>query len=161
MSEPEPAAMSNPQPPLPAESTERPETSDLSAPEPAPEPFQQSISASAAPSASPSASVPVPASSGPPPQSIPTYQPIQDATSNNLPPAQTQAPIGSPLPSTMPPMPSMGQYNPGYAPMGLQGGQMSYQLPGNPRSRAHQKEVKRRTKTGCLTCRRRRIKVGS
>lgn len=41
--------------------------------------------------------------------------------------------------------------------------QMRYQLPGDPNKMLsggrHKKEVKRRTKTGCLTCRKRRIKV--
>ncbi|KAJ5086661.1 hypothetical protein NUU61_007968 [Penicillium alfredii] len=76
-----------------------------------------------------------------------------------------QAPIGSPLPSSMPPMASMGQYMTGY-PSNVQPGmspnaQMRYQLPGDPSkmmSSRHKKEVKRRTKTGCLTCRKRRIK---
>ncbi|KAJ5934940.1 transcriptional regulator family: Fungal Specific TF [Penicillium verhagenii] len=53
-----------------------------------------------------------------------------------------QAPIGSP----MPPISSMGQYMTGYpSNVSQQGGR-------------HKKEVKRRTKTGCLTCRKRRIK---
>jgi hypothetical protein len=41
--------------------------------------------------------------------------------------------------------------------------QMRYQMPGDPSKMLpggrHKKEVKRRTKTGCLTCRKRRIKV--
>ncbi|KAI9932958.1 hypothetical protein MW887_009210 [Aspergillus wentii] len=78
-----------------------------------------------------------------------------------------QAPIGSPLPSTMPPMASVGQYMTGYptnvAQMGMSpNAQMRYQLPGDPNKMLsggrHKKEVKRRTKTGCLTCRKRRIK---
>ncbi|KAL2005835.1 hypothetical protein VTN00DRAFT_10328 [Thermoascus crustaceus] len=83
-------------------------------------------------------------------------------------PAQTtQAPIGSPLPSNMPPMPPMGQYMPGYPPGVPQMGvtpnpPMRYQIPGDPSKMLsggrHKKEVKRRTKTGCLTCRKRRIK---
>ncbi|KAL4808280.1 hypothetical protein BDV18DRAFT_97861 [Aspergillus unguis] len=67
-----------------------------------------------------------------------------------------QAPIGSP----MPPMSSVSQYMAGY-PMNS-GGQMHYQLQGDANkmlSNRHKKEVKRRTKTGCLTCRKRRIKV--
>jgi hypothetical protein len=75
-----------------------------------------------------------------------------------------QAPIGSP----MPPMASVGQYMTGYpnnvAQMGMNSNaQMRYQLPGDPNKMLsggrHKKEVKRRTKTGCLTCRKRRIKV--
>ncbi|KAJ5350856.1 transcriptional regulator family: Fungal Specific TF [Penicillium brevicompactum] len=74
-----------------------------------------------------------------------------------------QAPIGSPLPNNMPPMASMGQYMTGYpSNMGQGNAQMRYQLPGDPNKmlsgNRHKKEVKRRTKTGCLTCRKRRIK---
>ncbi|OJJ49405.1 hypothetical protein ASPZODRAFT_61087 [Penicilliopsis zonata CBS 506.65] len=74
-----------------------------------------------------------------------------------------QAPIGSP----MPPMASMGQYMQGYPNNMAQPGmasnmQMRYQIPGDPSKLLaggrHKKEVKRRTKTGCLTCRKRRIK---
>ncbi|KAF7589674.1 hypothetical protein BBP40_003966 [Aspergillus hancockii] len=74
-----------------------------------------------------------------------------------------QAPIGSP----MPPMASVGQYMTGYpsnvGQMGMNSNaQMRYQLPGDPNKMLsggrHKKEVKRRTKTGCLTCRKRRIK---
>ncbi|KAE8325819.1 hypothetical protein BDV39DRAFT_177853 [Aspergillus sergii] len=74
-----------------------------------------------------------------------------------------QAPIGSP----MPPMASVGQYMTGYpnnvGQMGMNSSaQMRYQLPGDPNKMLsggrHKKEVKRRTKTGCLTCRKRRIK---
>ncbi|KAJ6089688.1 hypothetical protein N7467_004904 [Penicillium canescens] len=73
-----------------------------------------------------------------------------------------QAPIGSPLPNNMPPMTSMG-YMTGYpSNMGQGNAQMRYQLPGDPNKMLsgtrHKKEVKRRTKTGCLTCRKRRIK---
>ncbi|KAL6233179.1 hypothetical protein BDW75DRAFT_232212 [Aspergillus navahoensis] len=67
-----------------------------------------------------------------------------------------QAPIGSP----MPPMSSVSQYMAGYPSMNP-GGQMHYQLQGDANkmlSSRHKKEVKRRTKTGCLTCRKRRIK---
>ncbi|KAJ5722149.1 transcriptional regulator family: Fungal Specific TF [Penicillium malachiteum] len=74
-----------------------------------------------------------------------------------------QAPIGSP----MPPMSSMGQYMTGYpsntSQSGMsQDGQMQYPHAGDPNQMLsggrHKKEVKRRTKTGCLTCRKRRIK---
>jgi hypothetical protein len=65
-------------------------------------------------------------------------------------------------------MASMGQYMTGYptnvAQMGMNANPpMRYQLPGDPNKMLsggrHKKEVKRRTKTGCLTCRKRRIKV--
>ncbi|KAJ5168242.1 uncharacterized protein N7482_003836 [Penicillium canariense] len=78
-----------------------------------------------------------------------------------------QAPIGSPMPSNMPSMASMGQYMTGYpssvSPSGMNSNQqMRYPLPGDPNKilsgGRHKKEVKRRTKTGCLTCRKRRIK---
>ncbi|KAL2809914.1 hypothetical protein BJX63DRAFT_434773 [Aspergillus granulosus] len=71
-----------------------------------------------------------------------------------------QAPIGSP----MPPMASVSQYMAGYpSQMGMNSGaQMHYQLQGDSNKMLsgsrHKKEVKRRTKTGCLTCRKRRIK---
>ncbi|KAJ6017395.1 transcriptional regulator family: Fungal Specific TF [Penicillium sp. IBT 35674x] len=74
-----------------------------------------------------------------------------------------QAPIGSP----MPPMSSMGQYMTGYPSNVSQQGmnpnmQMRYPLAGDSNNSLsggrHKKEVKRRTKTGCLTCRKRRIK---
>ncbi|PYI18634.1 hypothetical protein BO99DRAFT_334874 [Aspergillus violaceofuscus CBS 115571] len=78
-----------------------------------------------------------------------------------------QAPIGSPMPSNMPPMTSVGQYMTGYPTnvghMGMNANsQMRYQLSGDANKMLsggrHKKEVKRRTKTGCLTCRKRRIK---
>ncbi|KAJ5183594.1 transcriptional regulator family: Fungal Specific TF [Penicillium capsulatum] len=70
-----------------------------------------------------------------------------------------QAPIGSP----MPPMSSMGQYMTGYPSNVPQHGMDArYSMPGDPSKMLsggrHKKEVKRRTKTGCLTCRKRRIK---
>jgi hypothetical protein len=83
-----------------------------------------------------------------------------NANSNNgqgQPGQMPQAPIGSP----MPPMSSMGQYMTGY-PSNVSPSN-SYSLPGDPNKMLsggrHKKEVKRRTKTGCLTCRKRRIKV--
>jgi hypothetical protein len=50
--------------------------------------------------------------------------------------------------------------------MGQQFNQMRYQLPPQADQRVlsggrHKKEIKRRTKTGCLTCRKRRIKVSA
>jgi hypothetical protein len=83
-----------------------------------------------------------------------------------------QPPMASPLP---PPQHGMPQYyHPGHPPPGqamnmgsqLAMGAVRYQLP--PQAGDHQrvlsggrhkKEIKRRTKTGCLTCRKRRIKV--
>ncbi|KAJ5217288.1 hypothetical protein N7468_010296 [Penicillium chermesinum] len=70
-----------------------------------------------------------------------------------------QAPIGSP----MPPMSSVSQYMAGYpSQSGIDSNGMRYPLPGDPNkmlsSARHKKEVKRRTKTGCLTCQKRRIK---
>jgi len=98
----------------------------------------------------------------PPPPPPPPQQPP--------PPAQPSA--GSPLapPHVMP------QYyaHPGHAPTPLhipnnsmgpaQFNAMRYQLPPQGDARVlsggrHKKEIKRRTKTGCLTCRKRRIKV--
>jgi hypothetical protein len=87
---------------------------------------------------------------------------------------QTQQPMGSPLP---PPQHGMPQYygHPGHAQhgqpmnmgnMGPQFNAMRYQLPPQGDQRVlsggrHKKEIKRRTKTGCLTCRKRRIKVST
>lgn len=81
--------------------------------------------------------------------------------------------MGSPLPP--PPHPMQQHYPPpGYAhpgqPMNMGPAQynaMRYQLPPQPGDTRvlsggrHKKEIKRRTKTGCLTCRKRRIKVSA
>ncbi|KAF1830269.1 hypothetical protein BDW02DRAFT_110447 [Decorospora gaudefroyi] len=84
-------------------------------------------------------------------------------------PRPAQQPMGSPLP----PPQHMPQYyaHPGHAQpgqpmmgnMGPQFNAMRYQLPPQADQRVlsggrHKKEIKRRTKTGCLTCRKRRIK---
>ncbi|KAJ4341860.1 hypothetical protein N0V87_001525 [Didymella glomerata] len=96
----------------------------------------------------------------PPPQQHPQHQQHQQ------PPQQ---PMGSPLP---PPQHAMQQHYPppGYAHPGqqmqmgpAQYNAMRYQLPPQGDQRVlsggrHKKEIKRRTKTGCLTCRKRRIK---
>ena len=73
---------------------------------------------------------------------------------------QGQMSLGSPLPMNMPP-PSMGTFylaTPGSAP-----NPDGYPLVGDANRTLsggrNKKEVKRRTKTGCLTCRKRRIKV--
>jgi hypothetical protein len=71
-----------------------------------------------------------------------------------------QVPLGSPLSMNIPP-PSMGQFYLGLPASGpnLDG----YPLVGDSNRTLsggrNKKEVKRRTKTGCLTCRKRRIKV--
>ncbi|KAL5337928.1 hypothetical protein BJX70DRAFT_388943 [Aspergillus crustosus] len=82
--------------------------------------------------------------------------PLTNSSMQGQPSHIPQAPIGSP----MPPMASVSQYMAGY-PMSS-GGQMHYQLQGDASkmlsNSRHKKEVKRRTKTGCLTCRKRRIK---
>lgn len=71
-------------------------------------------------------------------------------------------------PSVATSMPPMGQYMGGYSSNMQQMGPntnapMHYQMHGDANSilsaQRHKKEVKRRTKTGCLTCRKRRIKV--
>jgi hypothetical protein len=113
-----------------------------------------------------------------PPLNLPPIR-VQDGQ-QPPPPQQQQAqqqPMGSPLPPPPHGMPqyyghqahphappnqqmmaNMGpaQYNPG----------MRYQLPPQHEQRVlsggrHKKEIKRRTKTGCLTCRKRRIKVSA
>jgi hypothetical protein len=127
----------------------------------------------------------MPAYSYPPPQGqsgAEPYRSPQQNTNNSLslPPLRLepqpgqqqpgQAPMGSPLP---PPQHGMPQYfaHPGQPQhgqamnMGSQHLGMRYQLPpqaGEQRILSggrHKKEIKRRTKTGCLTCRKRRIKV--
>ncbi|PVI07171.1 hypothetical protein DM02DRAFT_355114 [Periconia macrospinosa] len=129
----------------------------------------------------------MPAYTYPPPQGQAVSEPYRSPQGSsislaplNLPPirldGQTQPqpqpgqpPMGSPLP---PPPHGMPQYyaHPGHgAPgqamgMGSQHLAMRYQLPpqaGEQRILSggrHKKEIKRRTKTGCLTCRKRRIK---
>ena len=98
------------------------------------------------------------------PMSPPAAQATDNHTVQTQPGQVPQAPIGSPLPTNMPSMSSMSQYMQSYPsnPMGL-GSNMHYQLGGDPNKMLsgsrHKKEVKRRTKTGCLTCRKRRIKV--
>ncbi|KAJ9668697.1 hypothetical protein H2201_001340 [Coniosporium apollinis] len=102
--------------------------------------------------------------------------PIRPTDGQPQPPPQPQAqqpsqqPMGSPLPPPVAPinayyahsMPPPGQ------PMGItsqpHGSMMRYQLPAQGSDQRimsggrHKKEIKRRTKTGCLTCRKRRIK---
>ncbi|KAE8348091.1 hypothetical protein BDV28DRAFT_113466 [Aspergillus coremiiformis] len=97
------------------------------------------------------------------PMNAPSMQTMDHHAVQGQPSHVPQAPIGSP----MPPMASVGQYMTGYsnnvAQMGMNSNaQMRYQLPGDPNKMLsggrNKKEVKRRTKTGCLTCRKRRIK---
>lgn len=92
---------------------------------------------------------------------------MSNGTAPPLPPHQQHAP---PYP---PPQYHHQQYPPpapmpsNVAPNG-QNGVMRYPLPPQPQLDArqmsggrHKKEIKRRTKTGCLTCRKRRIKVSA
>ncbi|KAK6544339.1 hypothetical protein TWF694_001039 [Orbilia ellipsospora] len=91
----------------------------------------------------------------PPPTSSPVPQPLQ---------------VGSPLPAPSPSLPGMQGYYPMPGGPPHLGGSphqpnMRYPLPSvmQPSERImsggrHKKEIKRRTKTGCLTCRKRRIK---
>jgi hypothetical protein len=118
-------------------------------------------------------SLPNSAGSGPTAsQNLPSIQTIDGHRPQSQPSAQPiQAPAGSPLPSHMPHMPHMppiDRYIPGYPPgmpqMGISSNpQGRYHIPGDPSKMLsgsrHKKEIKRRTKTGCLTCRKRRIKV--
>ncbi|KAL5396520.1 hypothetical protein PMIN02_003128 [Paraphaeosphaeria minitans] len=77
-------------------------------------------------------------------------------------------PMGSPLPQQHQGVPQYyahpGHPPPGQMQMGSQHLAMRYQLPPQPGEQRilsggrHKKEIKRRTKTGCLTCRKRRIK---
>lgn len=103
--------------------------------------------------------------------------PIRLQDGQGQPPPQPQPgqqPMGSPLPPPVAPMSAYYPPHPGQSlpPPGQQMNitssphnlAMRYQLPpqGEPRMMSggrHKKEIKRRTKTGCLTCRKRRIKV--
>ncbi|KAI4708231.1 hypothetical protein J4E89_006853 [Alternaria sp. Ai002NY15] len=104
-----------------------------------------------------------------PPLNLPPIR-LQDGQQPQAQPQQPPQPMGSPLP---PPQHGMPQYYPhpahaqqGPPMMGNMGPQfnaMRYQLPPQGDQRVlsggrHKKEIKRRTKTGCLTCRKRRIK---
>ena len=101
---------------------------------------------------------------------------LQDGQQPPPQPQPPQQPMGSPLPPTQhglpqyyahPAHPQLGQ------PMNMgnmgpaQFNAMRYQLPPNGGDQRvlsggrHKKEIKRRTKTGCLTCRKRRIKVSA
>lgn len=106
-----------------------------------------------------------------PPLNLPPIRVDGQQQQQQLPHQQQQPgpPMGSPLP---PQQHGMPQYypHPGHPPpgqpmpMGSQHLAMRYQLPPQPEQRIlsggrHKKEIKRRTKTGCLTCRKRRIKV--
>lgn len=105
-----------------------------------------------------------------PPLNLPPIRGLQDGQAQPPQPPPGQQPMGSPLP---PPQHGMPQYYthagppPPGQPMGLGSAphlQMRYQLPPQADQRIlsggrHKKEIKRRTKTGCLTCRKRRIKV--
>ena len=105
-----------------------------------------------------------------PPLNLPPIR-LQDGQQPQAQPQPAQQPMGSPLP---PPQHGMPQYyphpshaqpgQPMMANMGPQFNAMRYQLPPQGDQRVlsggrHKKEIKRRTKTGCLTCRKRRIKV--
>lgn len=107
-----------------------------------------------------------------PPLNLPPIR-LQDGQQPQAQPQQPPQPMGSPLP---PPQHGMPQYYPhpahaqqGPPMMGNMGPQfnaMRYQLPPQGDQRVlsggrHKKEIKRRTKTGCLTCRKRRIKVSA
>ncbi|EER39839.1 C6 finger domain-containing protein [Histoplasma capsulatum H143] len=95
------------------------------------------------------------------PLSLPPIQSIETHHQNHqIPQAHSQASISSAInaPMNMPP-PNIPQY---YALAGAIPGPDPYPITGEPNrglsSGRHKKEVKRRTKTGCLTCRKRRIK---
>ena len=109
-----------------------------------------------------------------PPLNLPPIR-LQDGQQPPPQPQPSQQPMGSPLP---PPQHGMPQYypHPGHPQPGQQMNMgnmgpaqfnaMRYQLPPQADQRVlsggrHKKEIKRRTKTGCLTCRKRRIKVSS
>ncbi|OJD15574.1 transcriptional regulatory protein moc3 [Emergomyces pasteurianus Ep9510] len=93
---------------------------------------------------------------------LPSIQSIESHPQNHqIPQAHSQAPIVSSTinnPMNMPP-PNIPQY---YTMAGPISSPDPYPMVGEPNrglsSGRHKKEVKRRTKTGCLTCRKRRIK---
>ncbi|RMZ68865.1 c6 finger domain [Pyrenophora seminiperda CCB06] len=109
-----------------------------------------------------------------PPLNLPPIR-VQDGQQPQTQQQPQQQPMGSPLP---PPQPQQQQHQmpqyythpahaqpgpPMMANMGPQFNSMRYQLPPQGDQRVlsggrHKKEIKRRTKTGCLTCRKRRIK---
>jgi hypothetical protein len=104
-----------------------------------------------------------------PPLNLPPIR-LQDGGQAQPPPQPQQGPpsMGSPLPPPQHPLPQY--YHAAHPPPGMAMPpgphlQMRYQLPpqgGDQRILSggrHKKEIKRRTKTGCLTCRKRRIKV--
>ena len=96
-----------------------------------------------------------------PPLSLPPIRSIDGVAQPQQPPSQPgpQAPMGSPMP------PTMGQYYPQghpFPPTSDPNAPQRWPLPPDGRAMSggrHKKEIKRRTKTGCLTCRKRRIKV--
>jgi len=106
-----------------------------------------------------------------PPLNLPPIR-LQDGQTQPSQPQPGQQQMGSPLPPPQhglpqyyphPPHPPQGQ------PMNMGSAQhlaMRYPLPPQGEQRIlsggrHKKEIKRRTKTGCLTCRKRRIKVSA
>lgn len=74
-----------------------------------------------------------------PQQQPPPYPPPQYQYQNGAMPPGAMPPNGHPMRFPIPPQPALGAQQ-------MTGGR-------------HKKEIKRRTKTGCLTCRKRRIKV--
>lgn len=105
---------------------------------------------------------------------------VQDGQQPQAQQQPQQQPMGSPLPPPPPPQQQQQHQMPQYYPhpahaqpgppmmanMGPQFNSMRYQLPPQADQRVlsggrHKKEIKRRTKTGCLTCRKRRIKVSA
>ncbi|KAF2002915.1 hypothetical protein P154DRAFT_593408 [Amniculicola lignicola CBS 123094] len=106
-----------------------------------------------------------------PPLNLPPIR-VQDGQAQQQQGPPGQQPMGSPLPPSQHGMPQYyghpGQHHPAQGPPMNMGGAphmgMRYQLPpqgGEQRMMSggrHKKEIKRRTKTGCLTCRKRRIK---
>ncbi len=96
-----------------------------------------------------------------PPLSLPPIRSIDGIAQPQQPRGQhgPPAPMGSPMP------PAMGQYYPQsqpFPPTSDPNAPQRWPLPPDVRVMSggrHKKEIKRRTKTGCLTCRKRRIKV--
>ncbi|PSR75991.1 hypothetical protein BD289DRAFT_447185, partial [Coniella lustricola] len=100
------------------------------------------------------------------PQQQPQQPPPQHHHPGHYQPHMHHMPPGAPMGSTMAPAPHMSYFSIQPQPYALHDPMLRYNLSQgiyDPRMQLsggrHKKEIKRRTKTGCLTCRKRRIKV--
>lgn len=94
-----------------------------------------------------------------PPVNLP---PLRSIDGHPQPPQLLAQQPGSQMSQQIPPMPGYYQPPPGMAHPGMSYARYPIPQGGGPMTGGrHKKEIKRRTKTGCLTCRKRRIKVSS